>query len=343
MTRKLPLLALAAGTALALSACGGAAPADAEPESGTETETVDADADGSDVTFTIGVSQLVSHPSLDAAVEGFEAAFADEDIPATFDVQNANGDQSVAASIAGTFGSSSVDLVLAVATPSAQAAAQAITDKPVLFTAVTDPIDAGLVTSWEEPGANVTGTSDANPVEEQLELVEEVVPDAKSIGIVYSPGEANSLVQVEWAQEAADKMGVELVEAPAVTSGDVMQAVESLGDVDAIYVPTDNIVVSSLETVLQYGETHHIPVFGAEGDSVERGCVATYGLNYFELGYQTGLMAIDILVNGADPADIPVESLETPSLYLNMGAAERMGVTFPANLVEQVDPENITE
>lgn len=331
------MLALAATAALGLSACGGA-------DKPAEVEVQESGADGeAQVTFDIGVSQLVSHPSLDAAVEGFEAAFEDAGIPATFDVQNANGDQSVAASIAGTFNSSDVDLVLAVATPSAQAAAQAVTDKPVLFTAVTDPVDAGLVESPEAPGGNVTGTSDANPVEEQLTLITDLVPDTKKIGVIYSPGEANSLVQVEWAKEAADKLGVELVEAPAVTSGDVLQAVESLSDVDAIYVPTDNIVVSSLETVIQYGETNQIPVFGAEGDSVERGTIATYGLNYYDLGYQTGEMAIQILKDGGDPAEISVETLEEPSLYLNTGAAERMGVEIPKEKLEEADPENITE
>lgn len=335
MKRRMSLLAVAAVAALGLSACGGTEkPVEAEvSESGGEAE----------VTFDVGISQLVSHPSLDAAVEGFKAAFEDAGIPVTFDEQNANGDQSVAASIAGTFNSSDTDLVLAVATPSAQAAAQAITDKPVLFTAVTDPIDAGLVESWETPGANVTGTSDANPVEEQLDLITELVPDTKKIGIIYSPGEANSLVQVEWAQEAADKLGVELVEAPAVTSGDVLQAAESLDNVDAIYVPTDNIVVSSLETVIQYGETNKIPVFGAEGDSVERGTIATYGLNYYELGYQTGQMAIQILKDGGDPAEISVETLEEPSLYLNKGAAERMGVEIPEEKLAEADPENVTE
>lgn len=343
MKRTLSLVAVAAGAALALSACGGAESESKEESEEQQSAAAETQADDTEVEFVIGVSQLVSHPSLDAAVEGFEAAFEDAGIPVTFDIQNANGDQSVAASIAGTFNASDTDLVLAVATPSAQAAAQAITDKPVLFTAVTDPVDAGLVESWEEPGGNVTGTSDANPVEAQLELIKEIVPDAKTIGIIYSPGEANSLVQVEWAKEAADKLGFELKEAPSVTSGDVLQAVESLSDVDAIYVPTDNIVVSSLETVLQYGETNKIPVFGAEGDSIERGAIATYGLNYFDLGYQTGQMAIEILKEGKVPEEISVETLEEPSLYINLGAAERMGVEIPEVLIEEADPENVTE
>ena len=300
------------------------------------------DATGGTTEYVVGISQLMDHPSLTAAAEGFKAAFEDAGLNVKFDEQNANGDQSTAASIAGSFKSSKVDLVLAIATPTAQAAAQAITDIPVLFTAVTDPIDAGLVETWEAPGGNITGTSDANPVSEQLALIEEIVPGVKRVGIVYSPGEANSVVQVQWAKDAAAELGLEIVEAPSMSSQDVLQATESLADVDAIYVPTDNVVVTSLETVLQVGEAKKIPVFGAEGDSVARGAVATYGLDYYALGYQTGQMAIAILTEGKSASDVPVATLTEPSLYLNLGAAERMGVEIPVNLVEQADPENIT-
>lgn len=329
--RSLALVAAAAAAAMTLAACGGA----------KETPASDVDAQSGEG-YAIGITKIVSHPSLDAAQEGFERAFEEAGIPVVFDVKNAQGDQSTAADIAGAFAASDNDLILAIATPTAQAAAQAVTDKPVLFTAVTDPVDAGLVASLEAPGGNVTGTTDANPVDEQLELITEIVPDVKTIGVLYSPGEANSVVQVHWAKEAAEKLNVEIVEAPAVTSADVLQAAESL-DVDAIYVPTDNIVVSALETVLSVGEKKQIPVFGAEGDSIARGAIATYGLNYSDLGYQTGKMAISILVDGADPATMPVETLDNPTLYVNKAAAERMGVTLPDNIVEQALPENITE
>lgn len=332
---KKPLVLVAAVSALLLSACGGGA--QSGESSGDAAESASS-ADG----YTIGITQLLSHPSLDAAREGFKQAFTDAGVEATFDEKNAQGDQSTAADIAGTFNSGDYDLVLAIATPTAQAAAQAITDKPVLFTAVTDPVDAGLVNSLEAPGGNLTGTSDANPVKEQLQLIKDIVPGAEKIGIVYSPGEANSLVQVEWAKTAASSLGLEIVEAPAVASADVLQAVDSL-DVDAIYVPTDNVVVSSLETVIQVGETKKIPVFGAEGDSVARGAVATVGLNYTDLGIQTGKMALRILTEGADPATMPVETQSDPLVYVNTGAAERMGVEIPQEILDKAAPENITK
>ena len=338
--KKLSSLAvLGIAGVLALGACStnSTAPESGESTSGAGTEAAD------DTTYVIGISQLMEHPSLTAAADGFKAALEESGLNVKFDEQNANGDQSTAASIAGSFKSSNVDLVLAIATPTAQAAAQAITDTPVLFTAVTDPVDAGLVESWEAPGGNVTGTSDANPVKEQLELIEEIVPGVKTVGVVYSPGEANSVVQVGWAKEAAGELGLEIVEAPAMSSQDVLQATESLGDVDAIYVPTDNVVVTSFETVLQVGESKKIPVFGAEGDTVARGAIATYGLDYYQLGYQTGEMAVQILKDGKSPEEIAVATSAEPALYLNLGAAQRMGVEIPVNIVEEADPANITE
>lgn len=340
MKKIMSLAGIAAAAALALGACSGGAGSESKAEQSGETGGGDAAAGE---TYVVGIAQLMDHPSLTAAADGFKAAMEESGLNVTFDEQNANGDQTTVANIAGSFKSSNVDLVLAIATPTAQAAAQAITDTPVLFTAVTDPVDAGLVESWEQPGGNVTGTSDANPVKEQLALIQEIVPGAETVGVVYSPGEANSVVQVEWAKQAAGELGLTLVESPAMSSQDVKQATEALSDVDAIYVPTDNVVVTSLETVLQVGEDKKIPVFGAEGDSVARGCVATYGLDYYQLGYQTGLMAADILKNGTNPSDIAVETLAEPSLYLNLGAAERMGVEIPVNLVEEAAPENITE
>lgn len=341
MKRTVALSVVAALTSLSLAACGGNTASQSKDQ--TQSEAISGGASStSGQSFKIGITQILTHPSLDNSREGFKKAFADANIDVTYDEQNAQGDQSTAANIAGAFASSDNDLILAIATPTAQAVVQAIKDKPILFTAVTDPVDAGLVASLEAPGANVTGTTDANPVEEQLQLIKDLVPGVKTVGVVYSPGEANSVVQVQWAKDAAAKLGLEIVEGPAVTSADVLQATESL-NVDAIYVPTDNVVVSALETVIQVGEQKKIPVFGAEGDSVARGTVATYGLDYFDLGYQTGQMAIRILVDGADPATMPVETITEPTLYINTGAAERMGVTIPADILAKADPKNITK
>lgn len=321
MKRTLPLVAALAVAGLALTAC------DATPE-----------ADG----YSIGTVRIQAHPSLDAALDGFKAALADAGLEVTYDDKNANGDQSVAASIAGTFAADGHDLVLAIATPTAQAVAQAVTDTPVLFTAVTDPLDAGLVAASDAPGGNVTGTSDANPVREQIELVLEFLPDAKRLGVIYSPGEANSVVQVNWVKEAAAELGLEVVEATAVTTADVQQAANTL-DVDAIYVPTDNTVVSALDAVIQVGETKQIPVFAAEGDSVAKGAIATVGISYYELGYQTGEMAVRILTEDADPAAMAVETQSELLVYVNLGAAERMGASVPQSVLDRATPDTTTE
>ena len=332
-------VALLASAALVAGCSGGSTTsAPASPaESASETTT-----EGTAGDVSIGVIQLVSHPALDQANAGFQAALADAGYNVTYDQQNAQADQSIAASIAGKFASDDLDLVLAIATPAAQAIAQAVTDKPVLFTAVTDPEHAGLVESNEAPGGNVTGTSDANPVLEQMALFEQLRPGIQTIGIVYAPGEDNSGVQVEWAKTAAEELGLTLELATVVTSGDVQQAAESLGDVDGIYVPTDNIVVSALESVLAVAEAKKIPVVVGEGDSVARGGVITYGINYFDLGYQTGQMAVRIL-EGADPATTPVETQDVLEVYINLTAAERMDVVVPQELIDQAKPENITE
>ncbi|GAB3525672.1 ABC transporter substrate-binding protein [Arthrobacter monumenti] len=311
-------------SALMLTGCGGGG-----SNSGSE-------AGGGSEPVQIGISQIVEHPSLDAARKGFKQALTENGYEnAEFDEQNAQGDQATATTIASQFASEGKDLVLAIATPTAQAAAQTITDIPVLITAVTAPVEAGLVDSLENPGGNVTGTSDLNPVEKQLSLVKELAPDAETVGVVYSSGEVNSEVQVKLAREAAKEMGLKLEEATVTNSSEVQQAANSL-DVDAIYVPTDNAVVSALKSVVQVAEKKQIPLIVGEANSVEEGGVATYGIDYEKLGHQTGMMAIEIL-EGADPATMPIETLEDIQLVINTKAAERMGVEVPQELLDQAD------
>lgn len=323
----LKLVALAASGALALTACGGS--------TGEEAAGNGAAAEGP---VKIGTIQYVSHPSLDAVTKGFkkgmeEAGYTGDKI--SYDDNNAQGDQATNASIVGKLASDSdIDLVLAIATPSAQAAAQSITSIPVLFSAVTDPVDAKLVDSNEAPGANVTGTSDKNPVKEQLELLKQISPDAKKVGIVYSSGEANSAVQVQWAKDAAAQLGLTIEESAISAPSEVQQAANSL-DVDAFYVPTDNAVVSALEGLLQTAQTKKIPVIAADGDSVKRGATATFGINYEKLGVQTAKMADKILKGEAKPASMPVETLTEVDLYLNETAAKKIGLEFPAELKDQ--------
>ncbi|MFT3875577.1 MAG: ABC transporter substrate-binding protein [Propioniciclava sp.] len=282
--------------------------------------------------YKVGITQIVSHDSLDAAREGFKKAFTDAGLTVTFDEKNANDDQSTNVSIASTLASADLDLILAVSTPSAQALTQVVSSTPVLFTAVTDPVTAGLVTSMDAPGKNVTGTSDMNPVAEQIALIKKIKPDATSVGILYSSGEINSEVQVKAAREAAAKEGLAVTEKAIAETRDVQQALASF-DVDALYVPTDNKVVSALGAVIQVAETKKIPLVVGEGDSVRKGGVITYGLDYTRLGHQTGEMAIRILTQGANPATMPVETQKDLTVYVNKAAAQRMGVTIPESLL----------
>ncbi|MDO5053321.1 MAG: ABC transporter substrate-binding protein [Pseudoclavibacter sp.] len=312
-------VALAAAAVLSLSACAGG------------------DASGGGAEYRIGVSQFVQHPALDAATAGFQRAFEEAGLNVSFDVQNANAEQSTATTIAGKFASDDTDLVLAVATPAAQSAAQAVTGKPVLFTAVTDPVEAGLVDSLEAPGRNVTGTTDLNPVAEQIGLIREVLPQAKTVGVVYSSGEVNSEVQLGLAREAAKGLGLEIKEVTITSAGELSTALSTLGDVDAIYVPTDNRVTEGVATVVEYAETNRVPLFAAEENTVEAGAVATLGLDYEQLGYQTGQMAIRILTEGADPASMPVEEQSEFLLSINPAAAQAQGVTIPEALVQRAD------
>lgn len=335
-TNLLRFGATLASAALLVAACGSGneaendnAPAGSGDNSASVTESV-----------SIGITQIAEHPSLDAAREGFKDALLDSgytEDTISFDEQNAQGEMATATSIAGKFQTDGVDLVLAIATPAAQAAAQSISDIPILFTAVTEPQEAGLVDSWEEPGANVSGTSDLNPVADQLGLITEILPDAKTVGVIYSSGEVNSEVQVDLAREAAEELGLDLKEVTVSAAADVSQAADSIRDVDAIYVPTDNTVVEGLESVIQVAEDEQILLIVGEGDSVERGGVATFGLNYYELGYQTGKMAARVLLDGEDPATMPVETQELMQLVVNESAAERMGITLPDGFVDKAD------
>jgi putative tryptophan/tyrosine transport system substrate-binding protein len=326
-TPAVRIAATAAAAALMLTACNDDGNGDA-----------DGNGDGGEAadSYSIGITQIVSHPALDSAREGFKTAFDDAGIEVEWDEQNAQGEQATASNIAGTFATGDLDLVHAIATPTSQAAAQQITDLPIVFSSVTDPEEAGLVDSWEEPGGNITGASDMNPVAEQLELLQEILPDAETVGVVYSSGETNSQVQVEMLQEAADELGLEVQEATISASSEVQQGVESL-DVDAIYVPTDNAVVSALEAVIQYGQDNDVPIIAAEADSVIRGGVATYGINYEQLGYQAGEMAIRILVDGEDPASMPVETQSDLELTVNPDAAEAMNVELPEDVLDRAD------
>jgi putative ABC transport system substrate-binding protein len=289
----------------------------------------------------IGISQLVEHPALDSTREGFiealkEAGYEDgKNIK--IDFQNAQNDITNAQTIARKFVDEKVDMILAIATPAAQAAANVTKDIPILITAVTDPVSAGLAESLEKPGGNVTGTTDMNPVAEQIKLIKDLVPNAKKVGILYNAGEINSKVQVDIAKQAAAEYGLTIVEATVSNSNEVSQATQSLmGRVDAIYVPTDNTIVSSIGAVIKVANDHKIPVIGSERGQVEAGAIATKGIDYKELGKQTGRIAVEI-IKGKKPQDIPIEGAKVVTLIINQKAAETIGLTIPKDILDNAD------
>lgn len=287
----------------------------------------------------VGITQIVEHPALDASRQGFIDRLAElgyaEGVDIVYDIQSAQGDFGTALTIAQKFAADRVDLVLAIATPTAQAAAQSIRDIPILITAVTDPVAAELVDSIARPGTNVTGTSDLTPVRAQLELLKVLVPSAQRVGVIYNAGEVNSVVQVDLAREAAAELGLQVVEATAANSSEVMQAAQSLvGRVDAMYVPTDNTVVSAIESVVLVAERARLPLIAGEDLSVEQGALATVGLDYYLLGRQTGDIAHRVL-QGENPAEIAIEYQDEMSIVVNVGAAERMGVSIPSDLLAE--------
>lgn len=286
--------------------------------------------------LNLGIVQIVEHPSLDAARQGFLDVLAEngykEGDNLVVNYENAQGDMPTLNSIAQSMAGDKPDVILAIATPSAQAVANATkgTSIPVLFTAVTDPVAAGLVESMEKPNTNLTGTTDMAPIADQIKLIKDIDPSVKNVGIIYNSGEVNSVVQVEMVKEVAKDLGLEIVEAVATSTSEVDQAAKSLvGKVDAIYVPTDNVAVTALEAIVQVAENNSILLVSAEKDSVNRGTVATIGLDYYKLGRQTGEMALKIIAGEAKPQDMPVEVQEQNDVIINLKAAKALNVSIP--------------
>lgn len=294
---------------------------------------------GSDV-IKIGVVQLVEHPALDASYNGFvdalkAAGYVDGD-NISIDYQNGQGEQANCQTIATQFKNSNVDLVLAIATPAAQAAANVISDIPILITAVTDPVSAMLVDSYARPGGNLSGTSDLTPVREQLELMQQLLPDVKTVAILYTSSETNSVFQANLAKEAAADLGLEIIESTISSSNEIQQVVESVLDsCDAIYIPTDNTFANAMATVTMITEQAGMPVIVGEENMVYGGGLATTGINYYNLGYQTGEMAVRILKDGADPAEMPIEYQKDVSICINTDMAAILGVTIPESLAAE--------
>lgn len=291
---------------------------------------------------SVKITAIVEHPALDAVRKGVVDELAAQGFKEgeTLEVefQSAQGDVGIAGQIAKKFVGDAPDAIVAIATPSAQAAVAAARGRvPVVFSAVTDPVGAKLIQEEGKSTEMVTGVSDLTPVAKHLALVQEIVPGTKTVGIVHNPGEANAVVLVDLAKKAAPELGLEVIVASAPTSGDVLQAARSLvGKADAIYIPTDNTVISALEAVLKVGEEAKIPVFAGDTDSVNRGAAAAAGFDYYDVGRQTGAQVAKIL-KGTKPGEIPVEGVETMKLAVNPEAAARMGVTLPQAVMDRAE------
>ena len=302
----------------------------------------------SDTEYTIGIAQFAEHGSLDNCREGFleglkeEGIVEGENLTVLYD--NAQTDTGTASTIADNYVSKKVDMICAIATPCAMSAYNSAmnTEIPVVYTAISDPVAAQLADDDGNSVGNITGTSDALPVKEQLEMIRELMPDAKKIGILYTTSEANSVSTIEQYKEAAGSYGFEIVDSGINTIADVdLAAADLVTKVDCITNLTDNTVVSALQTVIAKATDAGIPVFGSEVEQVKAGCVASMGLEYFELGKQTGHMAAKVLKGEAKASEMNYEVISEPSLYVNTAAADKVSLAldddFVASAYEKFD------
>lgn len=286
----------------------------------------------------VAVTAIVDHSALDAVRKGVSDELAADGYvlgkSLQLEYQSAQGNPGIAAQIARKFVGDRPNVIVAVATPSAQAVVAATREIPVVFSAVTDPVAAKLVRSWEASGTNVTGVSDLSPLNKHLDLIKQVAPTAKRIGVVYSPGEANSVVLVDALKKAAGAVGLTVVESAAARTVDVPSAAQSLvGRVDVLYAPTDNNVTSAFEGLAKVADQGRLPIVAADTDMVRRGATAALGLNYYDLGRQTGKLVVRIL-QGEAPGKMPTEVSQTLELVVNQSAARRQGATLSPELIK---------
>ena len=287
----------------------------------------------------VGIVQLVEHAALDAANKGFVEGLASkgykEGQNIAYDRQNAQADQSNLQNIAHRFVNNKVNLICAIATPAAQTVANVTSDIPIVATAVTDYKTAKLVKDNAKPGTNVTGTTDMNPVEQQLDLLLKLVPNAKSVGTIYCSSEVNSQLQIEILKKAAAAKGVTVKEATVSNVNDIQQAARSLvGKVQAIYVPTDNVLASAMPTLVSVTEEAKLPVICGEGGMVKAGGLATLGVDYYKLGFQAGEMAADILSGKSKPADMAIQAQKEFKAMVNLKEAEKIGLKVPEDVLK---------
>ncbi|MBY7666441.1 ABC transporter substrate-binding protein [Vibrio ordalii] len=290
-------------------------------------------------TAKVAVSQIVEHPALDATrqglLDGLKAKGYEQGKNLDFDFKTAQGNPAIAVQIARQFVGENPDVLVGIATPTAQALVSATKTIPVVFTAVTDPVGAKLVKKLEQPGKNVTGLSDLSPVEQHIELIKEIMPNVKSIGVVYNPGEANAVSLIELLKSSTQKHGIKLIEATALKSADVQTATQAIASKsDIIYALIDNTVASAIEGMIVSANQAKTPVFGAATSYVERGAIASLGFDYYQIGVQTADYVVAIL-EGQAPGKLDVKVAKGSDLMINKTAAEKLGVTIPQSVLDR--------
>jgi len=326
---------IAAVAALTLGLAGCAGPGTTPNDSPSSTPSDSQSSAPADKTYTIGVAVIVSHPALQAVQDGFEEVLKEQKVNYKLITENAQGEAANATTIASSFHSNpDIDLILAISTPIALAMATAEKDRPILFSAVTDPVKDGIVPSWDKAGTNITGTSDKNPEAKPVALVKEAMPDVKTIGVLYSSSESNSLAQLDDYKTEAAALGITIKPQGITSAAEITAGLAALKGVDAILIPTDNNVVAAISTVVGFGQENKIPVFCADNSTLAKGTVATRGLSYHDLGRRTGEMAVDILVKGVAINTIKPEATTATDLQINTGAAAKFGLTLPDSLVK---------
>lgn len=286
---------------------------------------------------TVAIVQFVEHPSLNAINKGIQDELKAQGLNVRYEQENSQGQPVIAQQIAEKFLGLNPDVVVAIATPAAQAAANVLNGKvPLVFASITDPVAAKLVPSLDRPGKNLTGTMDAIPLDRQLAVVKEALPQLKKLATVYNPGDANSVASVAKLKEFLKAEKIELVEAPATKSSEVQEATAALGGVDGIFILLDNTVVSALDGLLAVAREQQIPVFSADVDSVQRGTVLALGFDYYDVGRDTGQLVAEIL-KGKPAAEIPVRAVGKFRLVVNPAAAKAFGLELPASLIKRAD------
>lgn len=334
MKKMIALLLAMSMTVAAFTGCTAGQKASEEKTTETADKKEDKKDDGEKV-YHIGIIQLVEHQALDAATEGFQKALKEKlGDKVEFDVQNAQGEETNCATIATKFVNSNVDLIMANATQAVISSATATSDIPIVGTSVTDYVTTGTVKANDAPGGNVTGTSDLAPIDQQVELLQKLVPDAKNVGILYCSAEANSVYQAEEAQKYMEKAGITVKTYTAADSNDIQQVVTKATDEnDAIYIPTDNTIASNMEIVKNVTIPAKVPVIAGEENMCSVGGLATLSISYESIGYNAGLMAYDILVNGKNPADMAIQYADEVTLKYNAEIASELGIKIPDDMV----------